>query len=186
MHLHTTPRGGVRMLQSIKNLFSRAAVNVLGSRVQKILPELRVLKQDIASAMSMRDPLSGLVAFFNAVSSWHDDRKLDLANYGDESPLAKKLSRLSSLISQSGRHEFGMNRTKPGQVVTDDDVWLGNIDGLFTKTISFWRTRKGEPKGLGIRPAYEVVCDQARWFLQNGTLIIDAIDDLERSVANCN
>jgi len=172
----------------ISRLFSKT-INPLETSTKTILPELKQLKEDIVSAMTMRDPLSGLVAFFNATSPWHD--KPSMTNHGDESPLALKLNKFERLIANSGRCSIGWNRTERGQLVTDDNVWLGGEDyyDLFTKTITFWRSRKDAPKGgwgfsgMENLNAYDVISDQARVFIENGAPIIDAINEIESAVS---
>jgi len=154
-------------------------VNPLVNTTRTLLPELKKLKEEIAWAMSISDPLTGLVAFFNITSPWHD--RGPLVSWHDESDLGKSLKKFYAIISNAGRCSIGWNRTKAGELATEDNVFLGNIDGLFTKPISFWRTRKGQ-SGMG-RPAFEVVSEQAHAYMQNGHTIIDIINEIEDMIA---
>jgi len=62
--------------------------------------------------------------------------------------------------------------------VTEENVWLGgNVDGINTKTVAYWKGRRGKGGNLG-RPACDVITDYARDFMENGNTIIAAIDDL--------
>lgn len=123
------------------------------------------------------DQLSSIVGFFNVVSIWHDRgfddliTALEAINRGGKySGIILDLQTLSAHC-QRARDPFGWNRTTKGQVVTDDNVFLGNVYGLFTKTVAYWRQQKDAPKGGWGYPkmehlnAYDVVCRQAGEFL---------------------
>lgn len=160
--------------------------------ITRTLEQLIGLQVEIRDAMAMRDPLTGLVEFFNAVSRWHDRtlkseiEALKSFNYGQLNHVIETLENLDGRFSQSGRHPHGCNRTKKDQIVTKDNVYLGDIYGLFTHPISYWEKDKNSPGSIWGRDAndkpitcHAIVSGQARDFLQtNGKLIVDLIAKL--------
>lgn len=148
-----------------------------------LLIELRDLKLDLKFAAESSDPLSAIVHFFDSVSRWHDRGLGDIiaafeaVNFGQYDGVLENLRILETHFKRAGRG--AMNRTKRGQTVTEDSVYLGNIFGLWTKTVRFWKSKKDGTRGLwkdGIwdgHPAvegknpYDVVSDQARHFMDS-------------------
>lgn len=53
-----------------------------------------------------------------------------------------RLDILQAHIRNAGRHSYGMNRTIRGQKVTDENVYLGNVEGYFTKTVAFTKAHR--------------------------------------------
>ena len=47
----------------------------------------------------------------------------------------KALQRFISEISKSGRSLYGYNRTKPGEDITKDNIFFGNIEGINTLSV---------------------------------------------------
>ncbi len=97
------------------------------------------------------NPIHSLVEFFNYVSRFQDENKLKEAEkclragkypFGpakeEFGELITKIAALQKHIKQAGRHEYGWNRTKPGEAVTLDNVYLGNVHGLSTHPARFW------------------------------------------------
>jgi len=95
-----------------------------------------------------------------------------------------------------GRCSSGMNRTSKGEIVTEHNVWLGNVYGLVTKPISEWEKSKESQPGCwgfeyiyGVKSEqlnpYNVVCLQAKNYVTDNTLLLvqictDIIDNLEK------
>lgn len=111
-----------------------------------LTPELDKLDKQLQEAEAVRDPVDRLVSFFNAVSAFADTKATavdaTLATVQKASKFteaAEALQNLQTHIRQSGREEFGWNRTKPGETVTGDNVYLGNIYGRFTLTANRWK-----------------------------------------------
>lgn len=151
-----------------------------------VKPELQQLRQALQRASESRDPLTEIVHFFDNLSRWHDRGIGDLiaafeeVNYGQYDEVLKKLRTLQKHFENAGRDEYGWNRTKRGETVTADKVFLGNIYGLFTHPVPFWQQRRDEPKdqwegitwagaawgdSLKGMNAYDVVSQQAREFM---------------------
>lgn len=63
---------------------------------------------------------------------------------------------------------YGMFRTKNIETMKPEEVFLGNIYGLFTKNIPFWEDRKEDNygvNGFGIKPEtklYNIIVEQYR------------------------
>lgn len=154
--------------------------------------EFRELRQALQRVAESRDPLTEVVHFFDIVSKWHDRGINDIiaefkeVNYGQYDEMLKKLRTLQEHFVNAGRCEYGWNRTKPGEPVTAEKVFLGNIFGLWTKTVAYWKNQKDEQKGGWGFPgmddlnAYDVVSRQARQFMAShtGPMII-ILNDLE-------
>lgn len=118
------------------------------------------------------DPFPNLISFLAATAHWYDHDLTSIINVfknvnaGQYDAVIENLQQLEHHIARAGRSEFGMNRTKPGERVTADVVFLGNIYGLFTHPVSRWQTGKNEAKdswmGLVDVNPYDVISDQAR------------------------
>lgn len=158
--------------------------------------ELQQLRQALHRASESRDPLTEIVHFFDTVSRWHDRGIGDLiaafeeVNYGQYDAVLEKLRTLQKHFENAGRCEYGWNRTKRGETVVADQVFLGNIYGLFTHPVPFWQQRKDEKKGgwgfsgMDNLNAYDVVSQQARQFMTSHTSpMIAILNDLQAIAA---
>jgi hypothetical protein len=154
--------------------------------------ELQQLHQALQRASESRDPLTEIVRFFDTVSRWHDRGIGDLiaafeeVNYGQYNEVIEKLRTLQKHFANAGRCEHGWNRTKRGETVTADKVFLGDIYGLFTRPVSFWKHRKNEKKGgwgfsgMEHLNPYDVVSRQASQFMTSHTgPMIAILNDLQ-------
>lgn len=165
-----------------------------------VKPELQQLRQTLQRASESRDPLTEIVQFFDSMSRWHDRGIGDLTaafeevNYGQYDAVLEKLRTLQKHFENAGRCEYGWNRTKCGETVTADKVFLGNIYGLFTHPVPFWKQTKDEKKDqwkgtvwedtLKGMNAYDVVSQQARKFMTSHTCpMIAILNDLEAVAA---
>lgn len=171
--------------------------------LEAALGELNTLAENIRPLLRNSDRCAALVAFFNLTSPWHDRglhgliAKLQQVNWrGQYDSTIEQLRQLQSLFEQSGRHEYGWNRTKPGEVVTEHNVYLGNVFGVWTFTIADFRKDTNKPKNqwkgggfdckyLEDKNDFDMVSDyQARPFVQkNGKAIIEVIESKARAKA---
>ncbi|MDR0727187.1 MAG: hypothetical protein LBF37_03935 [Rickettsiales bacterium] len=71
------------------------------------------------------------VNFFNAIISFQDNFVLDAKNF---KAVTDEIASIKIHIKNAGRHEFGWVRAKPGEPVTLDNLYLGNVYGIWTKT----------------------------------------------------
>ena len=160
-------------------------------KLAALIPELQQLRQALQRESKVGDPLTLIVYFFDIVSKWHDRGLTDIIAElervkfrGRYDEIIEKLKTLQGHFVNAGRDPYGMNRTKRGQMVTEDNVYLGNIYGLFTKTVRFWKQRKGEPKGgwgfsnMEHLNPFDVVSRQAREFMMSHAGMIKLIDKL--------
>lgn len=133
------------------------------SPLLNIMPDLAKLRGDLRYFDNLAHRPLALVQFFQAVSKWHDRGMEDVistlslfhgwryaAGTGYEK-LLPIVHLLNNHFWKAGRDLYGWNRTKPGEEVTPDNVFLGNVYGLFTKPVSFWFAAKDDPKaGAGL------------------------------------
>jgi len=146
-------------------------------KLVELKPEFQKLRQSLQRALGSKDPLTDIVYFFDTVSKWHDRGLVDVitafekVNYGQYDELLKKLMILQMHFVNAGRDEYGWNRTKRGEMVMENKVFLGNVYGLFTHPASFWKKGKDEKKGgwgfsnMEHLSAYDVVSQQAQQFM---------------------
>lgn len=99
-----------------------------------------------------------LVNFYQLVSPWCDrsaklyqlERKLARIDYGQYN---KARPALVALAAQEERDPYGFNRAISGAIPTAEDVFLGNLYGLWTKPVSKWENERAilasEPAIIG-------------------------------------
>ena len=80
------------------------------------------------------------VKFFNIVAKFQDTGLLQSGLLAD----AKSVDELMEHVKNSGRDTYGWVRSKPGEAVTDNNVFLGNIFGLWTNTIAKFKSFAAE------------------------------------------
>lgn len=94
------------------------------------------------------EPVKGIVSFFAFTAAWHDrvddiEQVVNDCRELDIHPQAVSyLEELTSVICTYGRQEYGMNRTRPGEQVTEDDVYLGDTHGCWTEPVSSLMEKK--------------------------------------------
>ncbi len=174
----------------VKAMFARPE-----RKLTALKPELKQLRQALQRALESRDTLTEIVHFFDTVSRWHDRGIGDLiaaferANCGQYGAALEKLRTLQKHFVNAGRNEYGWNRTKRGEVVTADKIFLGNIYGLFTHPVLFWKQKKDEKKGgwgfsgMENLNAHDVVSQQARQFMTSHAGPMIAILDNLQAIA---
>lgn len=154
------------------------------TKLASLMGELNQLSSSLAKITTIDDKLSAIVMFFDTVSKWHDRSgelsaliaEFEQSNFrGQYNEVLEKLRVLRQHIQNAGRSTYGWNRTIPGQRVTDEHVFLGNVFGLFTLTVSYWKTTKGEPKGgfahwggnMGEFNSHDIISQQAQGFMDS-------------------
>ncbi|PCI27725.1 hypothetical protein COB55_05205 [Candidatus Wolfebacteria bacterium] len=144
------------------------------STLTRLKPEFQKLREELYDA-SKEQPLDGIVTFFDVVSKWADRGVRDLIGESEKSQdgLLEDLRAFGKHLQNAGRSSYGWNRTEIGEEVRANQVYLGNIFGLFTKTVMFWKGYKDEKPGRflqeGMRRmnSYNVVSVQARDFMES-------------------
>ena len=183
----------MQLKKRVKALFARPK-----RKLAVLVPELRSLREDLERAKKTQDPLREIVRFFDAVSRWHDRQAEILGiiqefvdvNYGQHDKTIRELHAFMAHCARAGRDEYGWNRTKYGEQVTPDKVFLGNIYGLFTHPVTCWQAQRNEKRGGWGFPgmehlnAYDVVSEQARQFMiSNAGSMVPLIQNLEKLTA---
>lgn len=135
------------------NKFKRAFAFMCYSTVTQItlstlLAKLDELSTAIDELPHKADSLTALVELFQIVSPWHDRgmsetvAKLEKINFDNRyTETIRLLALLEDDFMAAGRYRHGWNRTEKGEAVTDQNVWLGNVCGLWTKTVAYWKTQ---------------------------------------------
>jgi len=164
-------------------------------RNRKLIAEL-VDFSDSLQKIKLDDPLEDIVRFFSLVSVWFDrieeTRKMladfTKVNRGQYDEVINEIINLRSVLIAVGRRPDGANRTKAGEGVTEKEVYLGGIFGLFTHPVSYWKTAvDGERGGWGIADmekmnSYDVVCRQAvRFVFPYKKMIVEAVAKIAAS-----
>ncbi|MBI3956762.1 MAG: hypothetical protein HY340_02125 [Candidatus Kerfeldbacteria bacterium] len=143
-------------------------------RLDALLPELRTILRELDRIERIDDPCDRLIELFRTIAPWHDQSAVwGVAEFfrgadANDVRIYSLLAGIQTHIKRAGRDLSGMNRTRSGEWVTADVVFLGGVWGLFTHTITFWRSRRDdspiETMGLGEVTAYQIVCRQAADF----------------------
>lgn len=177
-------------MKALKSLFARPF-----GHLKKCLPELRQLKSQLEN-LHTNEPIENLIQLFNIVSPWHDrgltdlKEKFSLKNDKEAQEVLAILNELELHIRNAGRDDYGMNRTNKGEGVCLDDVYLGDIYGLWTKKASYWLSLKNSEKkrdwgypGMENMTSYEVISAHALRFIESHRpIMIQLINKLELTV----
>ena len=73
--------------------------------------------------------------FFNIIAKFQDSKVLKPGLLSD----AKSANELIDHINNCGRCEYGWVRSKPGEHITEDNVYLGDVFGIWTNTIKHFK-----------------------------------------------
>jgi hypothetical protein len=144
--------------------------------LQELKPSLEALDKQLEQVGKISDPIDRIVRFFDTVARFNDEQqgaKITVDNVidafrkvsgGRHDETIKALETLQAHFNNSGRQEFGMNRTKPGEPVTADKVYLGNVYGRWTFTANDWR-EKLKRDDVNTREDKQVIEGQASGFV---------------------
>lgn len=121
--------------------------------LRESLPELSKLRDELLR-LDMSNPLRGIVEFFGLTSPWHDSNAVaklrecfEPARIGNRHrKVYDCLQNLQAHIWEAGRDMFGPNRTQPGEPVTKDKVFLGNVWQIWTFPVSKWLEHRDDGK----------------------------------------
>lgn len=120
----------------------------------KISTEIKLLKLEEALKGIKKNDLCGIVELFQAISVFYDDNGFEeeiiaFKKHNEDGPLDKQVDILEIIqkhIKNAGRDQYGMNRTDKGQKINANDVFIGNVCGLFTQPVDYWLLHKDELK----------------------------------------
>jgi hypothetical protein len=169
----------------------RSVVNNPRRSLRGIMPQLLELKEELkrVQANAEINSLVALIELFQVVSPWHDRglrniiTSFEEVNYGQFNEVLRALKALNKHFENAGRNLSGMNRTKPGQEVTSENVFLGDKFGLWTFSVRSWMepdTREIEVNMCSTKiSAYDAISRSARGFIESHRPMIEIIDQLE-------
>lgn len=101
-------------------------------RLIKFKNDLSFFKEEMPR--NKEGALEYTLKFFNVVSEFQDQGRIKFAKNADE---------INFLVARTGRQGYGWNRTEKGEKVTADNLYLGNVWGLFTHTAKEWMNGDG-------------------------------------------
>lgn len=136
------------------------------SKLKRISPQLEDLQQRLEGAKYIaspgvfygNDPFRGLIAFLRAVSPWDDSGKIrqligsfERVNrqhqFDEVVALLKNLEKHLAAVGRRGSDPERMNQTSRGEIVTEENVFLGYEScGLYLQPISVWKRIKDSPR----------------------------------------
>lgn len=153
---------------------------------KKDLKEVKRIVKEIEDAVKpfigIHNGIETITKFFNAIAPIYDRDPLEPFVFKFKQINNKTVQDTARIIEvirdhylNAGRDEYGLNRTKKGQTVYDDYIFLGDICGLSTQPVSYWKTCKDDKKGgwgfpdpeLENMNVYDVVSRQARNFINS-------------------
>lgn len=133
-----------------------------------ILNELAAELNAIATRINRGESngIGEITRFFSVIAAVQDDRIVpkvidELTQTKKHDLLVQRMTVLDAHLKNAGRHPYGMNRTVKKQIVTDVDVYLGNFDGWFTKTVAYTKAHRHETE------FYAAMNRQAEQFMQS-------------------
>ena len=150
-----------------------------------VASQLTQARQSINEAFNEHDALIGIVKYFNATATLDDNLGIittELREQNKNDEFQNALKAFSAHVRNSGRDSSGYNRTKNGETVTTDNVFLGGDTGYApTKTVSHWLSvrQSNNPTDKELISAIEA---KAKWFIDTHRPILGYIDTLLRTV----
>ena len=120
-------------------------MGIIGKKFKKAADKLALMEaldklkkdlQKLGPVPSGKDVYNYGVKFFNIIASFQDNNAVDVDLFKDS---AEEAGILAKHIHNAGRDEYGWVRAQRGETVTLNNLYLGNIHGLPTKTAGFWK-----------------------------------------------
>lgn len=161
--------------------------------IAMLLAKLEPMLESLRNMSGRTDGLNLIVDFFNATSFAYDTNQIPelitrfsgVNKKGRHDKTIESLRSLNEHIKNSGRNMCGLNRTQTGASVSEEDVFLGDVYGLFTHPVAFWKKHKDEKKGgwgfsgMEHLNAYDVVEKQALQFVNSHLSMVSIADTLK-------
>lgn len=125
------------------------------SELQKIDNSLNFLQKEMVEISEMENKVEAMVRLFKVISPIEDNggfsqtiQKLQKKDYRMSKKLDQRISALKTLNSYfiNTRNVYGFNRTKPGEEISAEKVFLGDIFGIWTLNASYWLKNQEECK----------------------------------------
>ncbi len=149
---------------------------------------LKGFQYTYSALQQKRHPFYDLIDFFNGTSEIQDnldviEKVIKAHGKGSWKKNEQIFKAFSEKIVAAGRKTTGLNRTEKGQRVNETNVFLGNIMGLFTQSISDWNkteyadvNHKGEYNGTKLD--YNPITQQASEFVTSYKTLPDDIKQI--------
>lgn len=150
-------------------------------RLSHFLPEFVELYSVLAIIQKHvipHEPLDALVYFLDEMSRWADKDLDEILNLTRCTRYHKRhyiflqsLKTFQKHIAYVDRDKLSWNQTEIGERIVPENVFLGNVCGLPTKPISFWKQKKYDKRGGWDLPdmnhlnSYDVVANLSLEFL---------------------
>ncbi len=119
--------------------------------MKKIENEINYLEKEMLEISKMDNKVEAIIRLFKVISPIQDNGgfskticELQKKNFGQLDQIISALEVLQIHFRRAGRSEYGMNRTKVGEEVTSENVFLGNVFGIWTKSASYWLANQKE------------------------------------------
>jgi len=110
------------------------------------------------------NPLDQIVEFFSLTSSVQDTlQEITLQEDYFTQPEYMQVIAIRRALGDMGRCENGWNRTRKGENVTEDKVFLGNIFGIWTFSVAWFKREYNHGGFTAIQ--YGQIQEQARRFM---------------------
>jgi hypothetical protein len=108
---------------------------------KELIEELKKFKSELEE-IPKNGGIESLIRFFQVVSSLQDTSIIEFAKERRKFGLQKSmLERLNREIVRNGRcPHFGVNRSYPGEKISEDKIFLGCINGLSIHSVSWWKS----------------------------------------------
>lgn len=123
----------------------------LNGQLQKIQPQLNSLEKSLTEIQDTSNKVEAIVKLFQVISPIQDAggfsvliSKLQKKNRKKFATKLQALLILQKHFENAGRCKSGFNRTKTGEEVTSDKVYLGDVYGIWTKSASYWLNHQQE------------------------------------------
>lgn len=137
---------------------------------EALLENVAYLNQIIATT-TKENSLSKIVDFFKISSKLQDNLenikglgvKRKYLFFEDKTALERR-SFFFQEVNKAGRDPYGINRTKAGDVPTKHTIFLGNVDGIWTSSISSFEELKNSSNEYD-KDTFAKVCSQAYNFI---------------------
>lgn len=126
--------------------------------IASLKPQLRHLEKEMKSIEAMNNKVEAVICICQVISQFQDaggfsQEIFALAKHGGRKS-QKHLAALQIIqthFQKAGRSEYGMNRTKTGEAVTADKIFLGDVFSLSTKTAAYWLSEQAKLRAT-LRP----------------------------------
>jgi hypothetical protein len=129
--------------------------------IMAIQQELQVLRKKLETIAGMQNKVEAIVLLFQTIGPLYDEnpfaetkRRLALKKDSQLTSIIEAFDALGRHFVNAGRDLYGMNRTKKGEIVTNENVFLGDVFGIWTMSTKYWleNQKRFETEDSGVTP----------------------------------